>query len=85
MPPARAAPHLLQGRGWESGAVRAKLQELCDKYADVPKQPPYLYDGPQIGKGHCRAQGPRIAGLASPGGACGSCPNMGPGVMWCSR
>ena len=42
----------LQGRGWEPGQVRAKLQELVEKHSDVPKAPAYTYSGAQIGKFH---------------------------------
>lgn len=42
----------LQGRGWEPGQVRAKLQELVEKHSDVPKAPAYTYSGAQIGKIH---------------------------------
>ena len=38
-----------QGRGWEPGQVKRKLQGLIDKYKDVPKKPAYTYSGPWIG------------------------------------
>lgn len=38
-----------QGRGWEPGQVKRKLQSLIDKYADVPKKPAYTYQGGPIG------------------------------------
>jgi hypothetical protein len=42
----------LQGRGWEPGQVRAKLQELVEKHSDVPKAPAYTYSGAQFGRLH---------------------------------
>ena len=38
-----------QGRGWEPGQVKRKLQSLIDKYAGVPKKPAYTYQGGPIG------------------------------------
>ena len=38
-----------QGRGWEPGQVRQKLQGLIDKYAHVPKKSAYTYTGDEIG------------------------------------
>jgi len=41
--------HERQGRGWEPGQLKARLQALIDKHAGVAKRPVFLYDGPPIG------------------------------------
>ncbi len=41
--------HKPQGRGWEPGQLKARLQALIDKHAGVAKRPVFLYDGPPIG------------------------------------
>lgn len=45
-----------QGRGWEPGQVRQKLQGLIDKYANVPKKPAYIYTEGEIGMPGSKAQ-----------------------------
>ncbi|EIE26124.1 hypothetical protein COCSUDRAFT_61118 [Coccomyxa subellipsoidea C-169] len=40
----------VQGRGWEPGQLRAKLQELIEKHSEVPKAAVYTHSGPQIGE-----------------------------------
>ncbi len=40
----------VQGRGWEPGQLRAKLQELIEKHSEVPKAAAYTHSGPQIGE-----------------------------------
>lgn len=40
----------MQGRGWEPGQLRQKLQQLVDKYKDVPKRPPFTYTGGNMGE-----------------------------------
>jgi ankyrin repeat protein len=39
-----------KGAGWEEAQVRARLQNLVDKYAKTPKMPEYVHDGPPLGK-----------------------------------
>lgn len=39
-----------KGFGWEPGAVRAELARIIEQYKDVPKAPPTVYYGPQLGE-----------------------------------
>ena len=41
--------HGVQGRGWEPGQLKARLQALVNKHAGVVKRPAFMYNGPPIG------------------------------------
>ena len=38
-----------RGRGWEPGQLRTRLQALVDRYAGIPKEPAFTYEGGPIG------------------------------------